>query len=163
MKKLPIPLKRIIRKKRFKLDTQGQCSWRGGLKITYRITWIVADGEDWYESRSPLNPGWSSININLKVSGKVETATNRYDPDTNHLVDIKQIVGKYKRCGGNMNGYDSYYTDPYDAKWGYQAHKKVRNEIRMQVREDVKNYLKLVGIATENKYDGINIYKINWE
>ena len=125
---------------------------------------MSVDGEDYYESRSPLNPGWSKINVNIKVSGKVETASNRYDSTTNRLVDLENVVGKYKRRGGwDANGCGSYYDDNYNGKWGYQAHKKVRDEIRSKVREDIKNYLKLMGITSDNRYDGIKVNNISWE
>jgi len=164
MKKIPIKLQRIIKRKRFSFNnTADERNWRGRLKINYRITWIVAQGEDYYESRSPFNPGYSPISVNVKVSGKVETATNRYDSKTNRLVDLKEVVGKYKRQGGTMDGWNSYYNDPYDSKWGYQAHKKVREEIRSQVKDDIKNYLKLMGIVSENRYDGIQVKNISWE
>ena len=113
MKKIPIKLQRIIKRKRFSFNnTADERNWRGRLKINYRITWIVAQGEDYYESRSPFNPGYSPISVNVKVSGKVETATNRYDSKTNRLVDLKEVVGKYKRQGGTMDGWNSYYNDP---------------------------------------------------
>ena len=164
MKKLPIKLQRIIKRKRFTLDsTQQEHRWRGGLKINYRITWVTAHAEDYYEDRSPLNPGYSGIMVNVKVSGKVETCTNRYDKNTNRLVDIQQVVGRYKRCGGDANGWNSYYDDNYNALWGYQAHKRVREEIRSQVKDDIKNYLKLVGITSANRYDGIQVNTIGWE
>ena len=157
MKKLPIKLQRLIKNKKFKLDTTtGTNSWRGGLKINYRITWIKVDNEEYYEDLTPLNTKNHALRVNIKVSGKVETATNRWDATTNYMVDIKKVAGKYKR-----NGW--FYTDPYDSKWGHQAHKKVREEIRRTTKHQIKNYLKLMGITTTRWDGGIHVNTIGWE
>ena len=111
MTKLQQILKRIIKKERFSLDTtSSEASWRGGLKIDYRITMVKIEDEDWNDS-TPLNPmnNWSPLIVNLKVSGKIETRSNRYDDTTSTLVDIRDVAGKYKRCGG-------------DNSWGARPH-----------------------------------------
>ena len=163
MTKLPQILKRIIKKERFSLDTtSSEASWRGGLKIDYRITMVKIEDEDWNDS-TPLNPmnNWSPLIVNLKVSGKIETRSNRYDTNTTRLVDIRDVAGKYKRCGGN-NNWGHSYNDNYDGMWGYQAHKRVRQEIRNQVKTEIKDYLKLMGI-TSTTWDPIQIKTITWE
>ena len=54
MRKLPKILKQIIKKKTFSLDTlQPQETWRGGLKIDYRITMVKANEEKNYEHLTP--------------------------------------------------------------------------------------------------------------
>ena len=157
MTKLPQILKRIIKKERFSLDTTSEASWKGGLKIDYRITMVKIEDEDWNDS-TPLNPinDWSSLIINLKVSGKVETRSNRYDATTKTLVDIRDVAGKYKRVGKYQ------YRDNYDGMWGYNAHKRVRQEIRNRVKTEIKDYLKLMGISSTT-WDPIQIKTITWE
>ena len=163
MTKLPQILKRIIKKERFSLDTtSSESSWRGGLKIDYRITMVKREDEDWNDS-TPLNPmnDWSPLIVNLKVSGKIETRSNRYDDATKTLVDIRDVAGKYKRVGGPGEWYHQY-QDSYDGMWGYQAHKRVRKEIRNHVKTEIKDYLKLMGICSTT-WDPIQIKTISWE
>ena len=164
MTKLPQILKRLIKKERFSLDTTSSASiWRGGLKIEYRITMVKREDEDWNDS-TPLNPRneWSPLIINLKLSGKIETRSNRYDEDTKTLVDISDVAGKYKRVGGGGGAWSHYYNDNYDGMWGYQAHKRVRQEIRNQVKTEIKDYLKLMGISSST-WDPVQIKTITWE
>ena len=163
MRNLPKILKRIIKKERFSLDTTGsEQSWRGGMKINYRITMVKREDEDWNES-TPLKPmnDWSPIFVNLKVSGKIETRTHNHDVNTESLVDIRDVAGKYKRHGG-PGRWSHYYNDNYDGMWGYQAHKRVRQEIRSKVKDEIKDYLKLMGI-TGTSWDAIQIKTISWE
>ena len=162
MRKLPKILKQLIKKERFSLDTlDAEDSWRGGLKINYRITMVKREDEDWYEDSTPINPrsDYSSVLVNIKVSGKIETRSNRYDDTTKKLVDIRDVAGKYKRTG---EGWGHCYDDNYDGMWGYQAHKRVRQEIRIKVKDEIKDYLKLMGI-TGTSWDGIQIKTISWE
>jgi len=163
MRKLPKILKRIIKKERFSLDTTNDGNtWRGGLKIDYRITMVKREDEDWNENISPITApnNYSPILVNIKVSGKIETRTNRYDDTTKRLVDIRDVAGKYKRGGGGR--WYHYYNDNYDGMWGYQAHKRVRQEIRNTIKPEIKDYLKLMGI-TGASWDPIKIKTITWE
>jgi|10_taG_2_1085330.scaffolds.fasta_scaffold25714_2 hypothetical protein len=163
MRKLPKILKQIIKKERFSLDTTNtENSWRGGLKINYRITMVKRDSEDWDENSTPIdcNNSYSNILVNIKVSGKIETRTNRHDSNTKSLVDIRDVAGKYKRGGGD--GWHHYYNDNYDGMWGYHAHKRVRQEIRSEVKNEIKDYLKLMGISSST-WDPVQIKTITWE
>ena len=165
MKKLPPILKRLIKKERFSLDTTAsENHWRGGLKINYRITMVKREDEDWYGDSTPINPrtDYSSVLVNIKVSGKIETRSNRYDATTKRLVDIRDVAGKYKRCHG-YNNWNNSYNDNYDGMWGYQAHKRVRQEIRTNVQTEIKDFLKLMGITCTNNWNGIKVNTINWE
>ncbi len=103
---------------------------------------------------------FSPILVNIKVSGKVETRSNRHDHNTRRLVDIRDVASKYKKSG--HLGWD-YYNDNYDGMWGYQAHKRVRQEIRNNVTNEIKDYLKLMGITCTSNYNGIKVNTINWE
>ena len=72
MTKLPLEIKRLIKRKKFSCDTSaGAETWRGGLKIDYRITHVVAEDEYYYPQKSPLNPGYSPINVNIKVKADI--------------------------------------------------------------------------------------------
>ena len=76
MRKLPKILKQIIKKKTFSLDTlQPQETWRGGLKIDYRITMVKANEEQNYEHLTPINNEWGYNYVNIKVKGVVQTRT----------------------------------------------------------------------------------------
>jgi len=155
MKKLPNKLKQIIKRKRFSLDTlQSERSWRGGMKIDYRITMVKSCEEDYYDHLTPLNTEYGRINVNLKVKGYVETR-ERYAGDK-LLTEISKATRTRKNFWG---GYDS----KYDSLWGNQVNKKIRNEIRSKVIDEIKDYLKLMGITTKSWDGGIKINTINWE
>ena len=155
MKKLPNKLKQIIKRKRFSLDTlQSERSWRGGMKIDYRITMVKSCEEDYYDHLTPLNTEYGRINVNLKVKGYVETREN-YSTDK-LLTEISKATRTRKNFWG---GYDS----KYDSLWGNQVNKKIRNEIRSKVIDEIKDYLKLMGITTKSWDGGIKINTINWE
>ena len=156
MKKLPNKLKQIIKRKRFSLDTiETERSWRGGMKIDYRITMVKSCEEDYYDHLTPLNTEYGRIHINLKVKGYVETQGRNYS-DTKLLTEIS------KACKVRRNGWGGYY-DLYDSLWGSQVHKRVRKEIRSKVQSEVKNYLRIFGIKTKAWDGGIQINKISWE
>ena len=147
MKKLPIKLKQLIKKKRFSLNSMAnERDWRGGLDIDYRITMVKSDDEQWYEHLSPLNTEYGHINVNIKVKGSIEMRP-RYRHDKS-VVEITKATRTRKNYWG---GYDT----KYDSLWGNQVNKRVRREI--------KNYLKLMGITSNRTYDGVVIKKINWE
>tara|TARA_Y100001938_G_C7802895_1_gene287975 strand:+ start:51 stop:545 length:495 start_codon:yes stop_codon:yes gene_type:complete len=164
MKKLPIKLKRLIKNKTFNTDTtHNRERWhRGGLQINSRITWIKVDNEDYYENVSPTNPGWNTIHVNIKVSGLVEQERGYRNGLNPTLKDIKEVVKSYKRIGGDRDGWGSHYTNRWDNTWGYQAHKRIRSEIRNVVKQEIKDYLKLLGISSDNKWDGVVINKVNF-
>ena len=155
MKKLPIQLQRLIKKKRFSLNTENATrSWRGGLKIDYRITMVKVDYEDHYEYLTPTNAEYNDIHINLKVKGMVETRRNYSEGK------LWCDIGKATKARRNYwGGYDCNY----DSLWGSQLNKSVRTEIRSRVKEKIQNYLKLMGITTKRWDGGIKIKVINWE
>jgi len=155
MKKLPNKLKQIIKRKRFSLDTlQSERSWRGGMKIDYRITMVKSCEEDYYDHLTPLNTEYGRINVNLKVKGYVETR-ERYAGD-------KLLTEISKATRTRKTGWGSYETK-YDSLWGAQVNKQVRREIRSKVIDEIKDYLKLMGITTKSWDGGIKINTINWE
>jgi len=155
MKKLPIKLKRLIKKKRFSLNSvESERSWRGGLRIDYRITMVKVEDEMWYEHLTPINNNWGHIHVNLKVKGSVEMRP-RYNMDKTLVEIAKATKTKSNYWGG--------YETTYDSLWGSQVNKRVRSEIRSKVQSSVKNYLKLMGITSNRAYDGIVIKTINWE
>ena len=155
MRKLPKILKKIIKKKRFSLNSlTTERDWRGGMKIDYRITMVKADQEMWYEALSPLNNKWGHIHVNIKVKGSVEMRA-RYS-EYKSLVEIGKATRTKKSYWGG-------YETSYDCLWGGQANKGVRREIRTKVQDKVKDFLKLLGITSERAYDGITIKTISWE
>ena len=155
MKKLPIQLKRIIKKKRFSLNTLDSTrSWRGGLDIDYRITMVKAEQEDEYCHLTPCNNNWGRIFVNIKVKGQVEKKPS-YGAEK-VLVEIAKATRTKKNYWG---GYDS----KYDSLWGNQVNKTIRTEIRNEAVAEVKNFLKLMGIQSEYTYDGIKVQKISWD
>ena len=155
MKKLPNKLKQIIKRKRFSLDTlQSERDWRGGMKIDYRITMVKSCEEDYYDHLTPLNTEYGRINVNLKVKGYVETREN-YSTD-------KLLTEISKATRTRKTGWGSYETK-YDSLWGAQVNKQVRREIRSKVIDEIKDYLKLMGITTRSWDGGIKINTINWE
>tara|TARA_R110001592_G_scaffold33056_1_gene115034 strand:+ start:1301 stop:1768 length:468 start_codon:yes stop_codon:yes gene_type:complete len=155
MKKLPIQLQRIIKKKRFSFTEESRHrAWRGGMKINYRITMVKAQDEDYYENISPLNASYNRININLKVTGMVEMRPN-YHEEKRYVEIGKATKAHYNSWGG--------YDTKYDSLWGNQVNKKIRSEIRNLVTSQVSGFLKLLGITTEHWDSGIEVKKISWE
>ena len=155
MRKLPNILKRIIKKKTFSLNSiTNQNDWRGGMKIDYRITMVKACEEENYEHLTPLNNEYGTIYVNIKVKGMVQMRA-RYD-DTKTMVEI----GKATKSRVNYwGGYDT----KYDSLWGSQVNKKIRRDIRVKTKNDVRDFLKLMGITTERWSNGIEIKTITWE
>jgi len=169
MKTLPIQLRRIIRKKRFSLNTiepGNQSGWRRGLDIKWRITNVGTEHEQWYDDQTPYNPNGNKILVNIKVSGKVEAGSRWRNsdgsPESMGLKEISQVA-RYTRVGGDKDGWGSYYHDHYDTTWGYQSHKRIRQEIRGKIGSDLKNYLKLLGITPSDVWQSIEVKTINWE
>lgn len=155
MRKLPNKLKQLIKKKRFSLDTLNtERSWRGGMKIDYRITMVKSCEEDYYKHLTPLNTDYGRININLKVKGYVQTR-ERYAGDK-LLTEISNATKTKRNYWG---GYDC----KYDSLWGAQSNKQVRREIRSKVKDEIKDFLKLMGITTRSWDGGIQIKTISWE
>tara|TARA_R110000751_G_C13528828_1_gene453619 strand:- start:118 stop:588 length:471 start_codon:yes stop_codon:yes gene_type:complete len=155
MRKLPKILKKIIKKKTFSLNSiTNQSDWRGGLKIDYRITMVKSTEEDYYEHLTPMNNQWGTINVNLKVKGRVQMRA-RYE-DRKMLVEIGKAT---KTRANSWGGYDT----SYDTLWGNQVNKRVRGEIRSKVQSEVRDFLKLMGISTKGWDGGVKIKTISWE
>ena len=155
MRKLPKILKQIIKKKRFSLDTlDSTSSWRGGMKIDYRITMVKSGEEKWYDHLTPLNTGYGNIYVNLKVKGYVETR-ERYAGD--------KLLTEISRATKTTQTYWGGYDCKYNRLWGNQPNKQIRREIRKEVKGEVKDFLKLMGISTKSWDGGIEIKAINWE
>jgi|21_taG_2_1085346.scaffolds.fasta_scaffold00341_29 hypothetical protein len=155
MKKLPIKLQRIIKKKSFSLNTQDSTRrWRGGLKIDYRITMVKAEHEDNYQYLSPTTSEYNDIHVNLKVKGMVETRKNYSE---------EKLWDEISKATKTRKNYWGGYDCSYDSLWGTQLNKSVRTEIRSKVKEKITNYLKLMGITTKRWDGGIKIKVINWE
>jgi len=124
------------------------------MKIDYRITMVKSCEEDYYDHLTPLNTEYGRINVNLKVKGYVETR-ERYAGD-------KLLTEISKATRTRKTGWGSYETK-YDSLWGAQVNKQVRREIRSKVIDEIKDYLKLMGITTKSWDGGIKINTINWE
>jgi|21_taG_2_1085346.scaffolds.fasta_scaffold02807_3 hypothetical protein len=157
MKTLPKKLQRLIKEERFSFDNRENQNWGGRMNIEYRITWIKLE-DDW-NNRSVYNPEWSTILVNLKVKGTASTGgyVNRGD---NRNSDTQQDIKKLTRCKKTYwDGYESTYT----RAWGYQSHKRIREEIRRKVINEIKDYLKLMGITGGRYGEPIKINTITFE
>ena len=153
MKTLPKKLQRLIKEERFYFDNTQSQHWGGRMNIKYRITWIKL--EDEYHNRSIYNPEWSTILVNLKIKGTASTDRG-YARDTDTQQDIKKLT----RCKKTYwDGFESTYT----GAWGYQSHKRIREEIRNKVKHEIKDYLKLMGIRGGRYGDPIKINTITFE
>ena len=153
MKTLPKKLQRLIKEERFYFDNTKSQHWGGRMNIKYRITWIKL--EDDYGNRNIYNPEWSTILVNLKVKGTASTGIG-YNRDN----DTQQNIKKLTRCKKTYwDGFESTYT----RAWGYQSHKRIREEIRNKVKREVKDYLKLMGITGGKYGDPIKINTITFE
>ena len=153
MKTLPKKLQRLIKEERFYFDNTQSQHWGGRMNIKYRITWIKL--EDDYGNRNIYNPEWSTILVNLKVKGTASTGRG-YDRDNDTQQDIKKLT----RCKKTYwDGFESTYT----GAWGYQSHKRIREEIRNKVKREVKDYLKLMGITGGRYGEGIKVNTITFE
>lgn len=151
MRKLPKRIQRIIKKERFIYDnTKTKQSWKSGMNLKYRITCIKTDSEGYYDDVNPLNPhSYDKINVNITVSGEVESSQNY---NSKKMTPIQEAA-KYSNGGYN----------PYDYCWGYSVHKKIRQEIRSVLIDDLKDFLKLIGITGDRHWEPIGINKITWE
>ena len=159
MRKLPKILKNIIKKKTFYLDTlQVQETWRGGVRIEYRITMVKANEEQIYEHLTPLNNEWGYNYINIKVKGVVQTRTRHSGGFDNRKMLVE--IGKATKTRESFWGG---YETKYDSLWGNQINKKVRSDIRSKVKNDIVDFLKLMGLTTHGWDGGIKIGTITWE
>jgi hypothetical protein len=149
MKTLPKILQRLIKKEEFSFENLTQPNY-GKMDIKYRITWIKLD-DDW-GNRNLHNPEWSSILVNLKVRGTAASGWVGRDGQK----DIKEIT-KTRQTG--WGGYEAVYN----GAWGYQTHKRIRMEIRRHVIDEIKDYLKLMGITGGGGYDSLKINTITFE
>jgi hypothetical protein len=157
MKTLPKKLQRLIKEERFSFDNRENQKWGGRMNIEYRITWIKL--EDDYNNRSVYNPEWSTILVNLKVKGTASTGGYVSRGDDCYS-DTQQDIKKLTRCKKTYwDGYESTYT----RAWGYQSHKRIREEIRRKVINEIKDYLKLMGITGGRYGDPIKINTITFE
>ena len=155
MKKLPIKLQRIIKKKRFSLNTKDIArTWRGALKIDYRITMVKAEYEDNYDYLSPTNSEYNDIHVNLKVKGMVQMRKNYSEG---------KLWWEISKATKTKRNYWGGYDCSYDSLWGSQVNKSIREEIRSRAKEKIQDYLKLMGITTKKWDGGIRIKVINWE
>jgi len=153
MKTLPKKLQRLIKEERFSFDNRENQKWGGRMNIEYRITWIKL--EDDYNNRSVYNPEWSTILVNLKVKGTASTGGYVSRGDDCYS-DTQQDIKSKKTY---WDGYESTYT----RAWGYQSHKRIREEIRRKVINEIKDYLKLMGITGGRYGDPIKINTITFE
>ena len=157
MKTLPKKLQRLIKEERFSFDNRENQNWGGRMNIEYRITWIKLE-DDW-NNRSIYNPEWSTILVNLKVKGTASTGGYVNRGDTRNS-DTQQDIKKLTRCKKTYwDGYESTYT----RAWGYHSHKRIREEIRRKVINEIKDYLKLMGITGGRYGDPIKINTITFE
>jgi hypothetical protein len=157
MKTLPKKLQRLIKEERFSFDNRENQKWGGRMNIEYRITWIKLE-DDW-NNRSVYNPEWSTILVNLKVKGTASTGGYVSRGDDCYS-DTQQDIKKLTRCKKTYwDGYESTYT----RAWGYQSHKRIREEIRRKVINEIKDYLKLMGITGGRYGDPIKINTITFE
>jgi len=155
MKKLPKILKNIIKKKTFSLDTlQVQETWRGGVKIEYRITMVKANEEQIYEHLTPLNNKWGVNHINIKVKGVVQLKSLKMERKV--LVEISKATKTKESFWGG-------YETEYDSLWGRNKHRRIRSDIRSKVKNDIVDFLKLMGLTTHGWDGGIKIGTITWE
>ena len=153
MKTLPKKLQRLIKEERFYFDNTKSQHWGGRMNIKYRITWIKL--EDDYGNRNIYNPEWSTILVNLKVKGTASTG-RPYGRNNDTQQDIKKLT----RC---KKTYWDGYESTYSPAWGYQSHKRIREEIRSKVKGEIKDYLKLMGITGGGYGDGIKVNTITFE
>ena len=153
MKTLPKKLQRLIKEERFYFDNTQSQHWGGRMNIKYRITWIKL--EDEYGNMDIYNPEWSTILVNLKVKGTASTGRG-YDLDNDTQQDIKKLT----RC---KKTYWDGFESTYSPAWGYQSHKRIREEIRSKVKCEIKDYLKLMGITGGGYGDGIKVNTITFE
>lgn len=153
MKTLPKKLQRLIKEERFSFDNTEAQHWGGRMNIKYRITWIKL--EDEYGNRNIYNPEWSTILVNLKVKGTASTG-RPYGRNNDTQQDIKKLT----RC---KKTYWDGYESTYSPAWGYQSHKRIREEIRSKVKGEIKDYLKLMGITGGGYGDGIKVNTITFE
>ena len=159
MRKLPKILKNLIKKKTFSLDTlQPQETWRGGVRIEYRITMVKANEEQIYEHLTPLNNEWGYNYVNIKVKVVVQTRTRHSGG-----FDERKVLVEIGKATKTRESFWGGYETKYDSLWGNQINKKVRSDIRSKVKNDIVNFLKLLGLTTCGWDSGIKIGTISWE
>jgi hypothetical protein len=168
MKGLEKNLKRFIKSKRFNYDSD-KCTdeelrrrrWmrRGKIEGEYRITWIKVDNG--YSEIMDASK-WSDIEANVTIKGKAEK--REWCPSKRKNITVMgeiSGVAKYERHGGWGDGArGSWYDQHTNSAWGWDSHKKIREQIRVDIRDEVNDFLKLMGIKNQNK---IRIGKITWE
>ncbi len=167
MKGIDIKLKRFIKNRRFNYDSE-KCydesrgrRWvrRGKIEGEYRITWIKADNGHTAVMDAST---WSTIEANITIKGQAEQ--RRYcSSKRENLTVMEEIssVAKYERVGGwGHTGYGCYYDQNSNSAWGWEVHKRIREQIRLDLRDEVNDFLKLMGIKNNNE---IIIGKITWE
>jgi len=156
MKRLPLKAKRIIRKKIFHINniTEDAGNWSRELDVKCRITNIVSENEGWDVKQTPLNPRGNRILVNVKVSGKATTCQS-YSGSA-YMRDISKVAEYKLSCG-------RWYEGNSDRIWGHNAHKMIREKLRDLLSDELKNYLKLLGIGCERHWQSIEVKNISWE
>ena len=166
MKGLDIKLKRFIKNRRFNYDSEKRYNdanrWirRGKIKGEYRITWIKVDNG--HNELSNFSR-WSDIVANVTVKGKAEQ--KEWCPSKKKTITVMgEISGiaKYERQGATWTdgSRGCWYDQNTNSAWGWEGHKKIREQIRVDITNEVNDFLKLIGIKNSNK---IRIGKITWE
>ena len=151
MRRLPKKIQQIIKKERFTLNsTRPDERYTKGVDVKYRISGITTEDAQWFEGVTPMDKDLSQdIWVNIKVSGFAETRD--YQDEGKNLKPISEVA-KFKQ-----NGFSC--SNPL---WGWHYHKRIRNHIRQSVNKEIKDFLKLMGIAPQRWYQ-LKIKTISWE
>jgi hypothetical protein len=151
MRRLPKKIQQIIKRERFTLNsTRPDERYTQGVDIKYRISGITTDDAKWYEESTPMDKDLNQdIWVNIKVSGMAETRD--YQDEGKSLKPIGEVA-KFKQSGYNCS----------NPLWGWHYHKRIRNHIRQSVNSEIRDFLKLMGIAPQRWYQ-LKIKTISWE
>lgn len=155
MKRLPKKIQKLIKQKRFKLNTiekDKNGSLLRGLDITIRIQTVGTVNERWWDHTPISKNNHDTIYVNLVVEGNAVTTKGGYGAE--RIINPINQVAKVERD-------DSWRYNPV---WGHEYHKSIREYIRYRIESDIINYLKLFGIYDINHYDRktIEIKKLSW-
>ncbi len=153
MRRLPKKIQQIIKRERFTLNsTRPDERYSQGVDIKYRISGITTEDAKWYTESTPMDKDLrDDIWVNIKVSGMAETCG--YGDD----LKILKPIGEVAKFTQNSYGYSCS-----NSLWGWQYHKRIRNHIRQSVKEEIMDFLKLMGIAPQGWYK-LKIKTISWE
>ena len=146
MKTLGKNIQRLIKKQRFVLntvDTTPRMTHRKGMfDLTYRMT--LVDMETSYGRH---------VRINIKVKGKIQDQKLYDDTNPVSMRPALDVVTKK-----NLSPWDKSWKQK-SAIWGEHYNKEIRRVIRGEVHNDIKNFLKLIGMDNHN----IMVDKVNFE